>query len=353
MPEESKTRVAVVMGGVSSEHDISLLSGRNVCNGLPRGRFQVRPVVITRENRWLLYPNWLEAEHKFESMPAEIEAVDAGRALAELVAIGIDCVFIALHGPGGEDGVIQGFFQTAGIPYTGSGVLGNAVGMDKIISKRLMMQLGIPTAPFLVADSDALRADSGSFIRSVEGEIGYPCVAKVANEGSSHNMGIAADEKELNALLERIALPGKQILVEEFVSGRELTCAVIDRVGWERPRALPPTELVPQTSSFFDFEAKYTPGATEEITPAPIGGDTTARVQQLALSCHSGLLCSGMSRTDMIMRESGDLVVLEINTIPGLTETSLIPQAAAAAGISFAELLEMQVEWAIERHGRR
>lgn len=350
---ESLTRVAVVMGGVSSEHEVSLGSGANVCNGLPRERHAVKPVVIMPDNRWLLYPGWLDAGEKYESMPETVEPLDPGAALARLVAEGVECCFIALHGPGGEDGVIQGFFQTAGLAYTGSGVLGNAVGMDKIVSKRLARQLDIATAEFTVVRAEEVMEDPKAFAEAAVERLGLPCVAKVSNEGSSHNMGIAADAAELAELLGRISKPGRRLLLEEYLRGRELTCAVIDRVGWQVPRALPPTELVPITSDYFDYEAKYTPGATDEITPARIDGETTARVQTIALRCHGEFGCGGMSRTDMILGEDGVLYFLEINTIPGLTSTSLIPQAAKVAGIGFSELLEIQVEWAVAQRGLR
>ena len=343
-------RVAVVMGGVSSEREISLLSGREVCNHLPRARFRVKPVEITAGNRWLLYPGWLEGA--FDGMPGGIEEVDAGQALSALFAERVDVAFIALHGPGGEDGVIQGFFETAGIPYTGSGVPGNAVGMDKILSKQIFLQAGIPTPPFLHAASADILHDVGSFVARAEERFGYPCVAKVGNQGSSHNMGIAADRAALAGLLEGIAAAGEHTLVEEYLEGRELTCAVIERPGGGGPQPLPPTELVPLESEFFDYHAKYTPGAADEITPARIDAEATAAVQELAVRCHLALRCGGMSRTDMIKR-GGELFVLEINTIPGMTSGSLIPQAAEVAGISFPEFLEMQTLWALEKRGRR
>lgn len=344
-----KIRVAVVMGGVSTEHDISIQSGKNVCNNLPADKFIIKPVMITLENRWLLYPGWLEGE--FEVMPESVEEINAGQALVSLLDDLVEVAFLALHGPGGEDGVIQGFFETAGIAHTGSSVLGNAIGMDKIVSKRIMAQVGIPTPPFLVARSRELIENLSDFVSKCEESFGYPCVAKVGNQGSSHNMGIAADRSELTSLLKAIAEAGDHALVEEFIRGRELTCAVIDRPGARTPEALPPTELVPLTSDFFDFHAKYTPGATDEITPARISEEETQRVQELALRCHSELRCGGMSRTDMMMRDD-EIFVLEINTIPGMTNTSLLPQAAAAVGIDFSELLEMEVMWALEGRGR-
>ena len=224
-------RVAVVMGGTSTEHDISIMSGINVCNNLPRTRFKTKPVIITKENRWLIHPNWLEANEEFTGVLTGINPMDAGQALSAMLSAKVEAVFLALHGPGGEDGVLQGFFETAGIPHTGSGVLGNAVGMDKILAKQIMLQVGIPTAPFMTIGRRELRKDLRGWIRKAEGSFGYPCVAKVGNQGSSHNMGIAAGREELSNLLETIASAGEYALVEEYIEGREITCAVINKPG--------------------------------------------------------------------------------------------------------------------------
>ena len=346
--ETKRIRVAVLMGGPSTEHEVSLSSGANVCNSLPRERFLIKPVVITREFGWRLYPGWLEDEAEYKGMPPDVESADAGAALSRFRAEGIEVVFIALHGPGGEDGVIQGFFETAGFPYTGSGVLGNAVGMDKILTKQILLQVGIPTAPYMAAESREVLSDPDGFADRVEKSFGYPSVVKVGNQGSSRNLGIAFDRTELLTLLDEIARAGEFVIVEEYIDGRELTCAVINKPGSVEPFPLPPTERVPLTSKFFDYHAKFTPGATDEITPARITEAETAKVQEIAVRTHRALRCSGMSRTDMIKRGE-ELFVLEINTIPGLTNTSLLPQAAAAMGISFPELLEIQILRALEK----
>ena len=346
---ERKINVAVIMGGISSEHDISIKSGLNVCSALNRNKFNIKPVKISRDGIWQLGSGYLERDQELENYISYIMEVDAVKGLSLLQDDEVDVVFIALHGPGGEDGVIQGFFETAGFAYTGSGVLGNAIGMDKILSKMVMEQDGIKTPPYVRSECDSILSDPDSFIEQIESYLGYPAVAKISNQGSSHNIGIAKNKQELREMLLQFAQNGEEILVEKFIKGREVTCAVIDKIGVGCSITLPPTELVPLNSDWFDFHAKYTAGATDEITPARIGDELTLKVQALAARCHSLLHCSGMSRTDMMIAEDDSIYVIEINTIPGLTHTSLIPQAAEVSGVSFSELLEIQVMWALEK----
>jgi D-alanine-D-alanine ligase len=350
MPESRVVNVAVVMGGTSSEHDVSLNSGTNVCNALDKSKFNVKPVIIDKDGHWLVATNWLGEADKFSGFPPGIRQHTASSALTLLFQAGVDIVFIALHGPGGEDGLIQGFFETARMPYTASGVLGNAVGMDKILSKMVYLQNGIKTPGYLKKRSFNVSSQLDSLVKEIISTLGLPCVPKVSNQGSSHNVGIASTEAELRQMLLEFSQNGPEILVEEFIKGTELTCAVINKPGETESIALPPTELVPVNSEFFDYHAKYTPGATEEITPARISPEITARVQELAIRCHDLLHCGGMSRTDMMLRGE-ELFVIETNTIPGLTKTSLIPQAAAEVGIDFPSLLELQIRWAMEERG--
>jgi D-alanine-D-alanine ligase len=346
-----KIRVAVVMGGTSTEHDVSINSGSNVCSVLPKTTFDVLPVIICMDGKWKVGNDWIRGSEEFTGLPGDNAAVDPLRATGQLLEKGIDVVFIVLHGPGGEDGVIQGFFETAGLPYTGSGVLGNAVGMDKIIFKRIISTEGIATPDFITADCSSLEHSQREFAEIVVQRLGLPCVAKISNQGSSHNIGIAKSVDELTGMLTEFSSAGDELLVEEFIDGREITCAVIDRPGEIASLALPPTELVPKSSTWFDYHAKYTPGATDEITPARINEEQTREIQRIAVVCHKVAHCGGMSRTDTILRNN-TFYVTEINTIPGLTSTSLIPQAAAVAGISFPELLEIQVRWALEQRGK-
>ena len=348
MPESKVVNVAVVMGGTSTEHDVSLNSGKNVCNALDKSKFNVKPVIIDKEGHWLVAPDWMHADSEFHGFPPGVRQHTASSALSLLFQAGIDIVFIALHGPGGEDGLIQGFFETARMPYTASGVLGNAVGMDKILSKMVYLQNGILTPGYLKKRSFNVSAQVDKMVEEIVATLGLPCVPKVSNQGSSHNVGIASTKAELREMLLKFSQNGPEVLVEEFIKGTELTCAVINKPGEKESIALPPTELVPVSSEFFDYHAKYTPGATEEITPARVSPEITARVQEIAVRCHDLLHCGGMSRTDMMLR-GDEIYVIETNTIPGLTKTSLIPQAAAKVGIAFPELLEMQILWGLEQ----
>lgn len=350
---EKKRIIAVFMGGISSEHDISLKSGSNVVDALAEGQYNVFPVIIGKNGSWHLPETAQKRGQAFDpdSLLAR-PALNAAWGLQGLIDFGIEAVFIALHGKGGEDGLMQGFLQTAGIPYTGSGVLGNALCMDKVLTKRILRQCGLPTANDIVIQTSGIAPDTlAAHVNDVEAAVGFPCVIKISDQGSSHFVKIIADRQEFIATLPDFKNAGKEVLVEELIRGREVTCAVIDSLEHGSCYALPPTELRPVDSSWFDYHAKYTPGATEEITPAPVDDSITAEIQRLASRCHQLLHCSGMSRTDMFLREDGQLVILEVNTIPGLTSTSLIPQAAAAVGISFRKLLELQIEWALHRHG--
>jgi len=329
-----KTHVAVLMGGVSSEHEVSLKSGAMVAGSLDRERFEITPVVITREGQW-----------KF---PGE-QLRDVFHAIPLLLTRNGDCVFIALHGPYGEDGRLQGLFDYLKIPYTGPGCAASALAMDKIHSKAVVRQAGVTVAKDLVLHRSDWDADAGTVLKRVESEIGFPCLIKSPCQGSSIGMAIPRDPADFRKSLLNVLAFDDRVLVERFVKGPEITCAVLDVELGKPPRALPLTEICPVDSTFFDYHAKYTPGACKEITPARISPEATERAQQMAVCVHSVIGCSGLSRSDMIM--NGDQPVwIEVNTIPGMTETSLFPQAAAAAGISFSALNTMLVENALARN---
>jgi len=259
-------------------------------------------------------------------------------------------VFIALHGRYGEDGRIQGLLDLAGIPYTGSGHAASAIAMDKVRSKAVVAQAGVRVARQLVFN-DAEVPDPAAAARRVEAELGFPCVMKSPCQGSSLGMAIPKSAAECAAAFPSLFGFDSVVMVEQFVSGPELTCGVLD-VEASGPRALPVTEIRPVTSEYFDYQAKYTPGATREITPAEISEEATRRVQETAVRVHRLVGCSGFSRSDMIL-VGDEPVWLEVNTIPGMTETSLFPQAAAAVGISLGTLVGMLVESALEKAGHR
>ncbi len=324
----SKKHVAVLMGGISSEHDVSIKSGTMVAGSLNRSRFEVTPIVITRKGQW-----------KF---PGE-ERCPLHEALHRLIEMQVDCVFIALHGPFGEDGRIQGMLDLLDLPYTGSGCASSAAAIDKTWAKTLVESAGVRVARHILLRRAQWDADPKETTRRVESEIGFPCVVKSPCQGSSLGMAISRSVEAFRDDLLPVFAFGDRVLIEVFEAGVEVTCGVLDVEPGTQPLALPVTEIAPVTSPYFDYYAKYTPGACEEITPARIPAEAASKVQEAALRAHEALGCRGLSRSDMILQD-GEPVWFEINTIPGMTETSLFPQAAAAHGIPFPDLVEKLVE---------
>ncbi len=349
-----KINIAVLMGGRTAEHDISLKSGTMVVNHLDRRRYNVTPVVISRGGLWYvprrsLGPRgWSPVRGRRERQ----RFLPVGEALSRLLRTRVDCVFIAMHGPYGEDGTVQGMMEMLDLPYTGSDVCASALAMDKVKAKEVYRCNRIPTPPSLVLDATAWGKKRTPHLTRIKRAIGYPCFLKPVRLGSSVGLTICRNQTELLRRMPSSLRYGGRILVEAYVEGRELTCAVLDTPGGKPAIALPPTEIIPQTRAWFDYHAKYTPGASLEITPAPVRKALAARVQDIALRAHHALGCSGMSRTDMIVRR-GRLHVLETNTIPGMTQVSLLPQAARAAGLSFPRLLDRIIATAMEAHRRR
>ncbi len=309
---EKMMRVALLCGGKSAEREVSLKSGNQVFQALDKSRY-----AITRYD-----PR--------DDLPRLARDADS-----------IDVALIILHGRLGEDGTIQGFLDSLEIPYQGSGVLGSAIAINKIISKELYVQKEIPVAPYVVAERG--KEISGEKILK---ELGFPVVIKPEHEGSSIGLSIVRKIEDLQKALEKAWEFDARCLVEKFIEGIEVTGAVL---GNEELEALPLVEIIPgKEYEFFDYEAKYTPGATKEICPARLSPEVTAKAQEYALRAHRALHCKGYSRTDMIV-DGSDIYVLETNTIPGMTETSLYPQAAQAAGYSFSGLLDKLIELALHR----
>jgi len=307
----TKLSIALLSGGISSERDVSIASGNQVYEVLDRNKY-------------------------------EVIRYDPKTDLSQLVAdaAGIDAALIILHGPYGEDGTVQGLLDLLGIPYQGSGVLGSAIGMNKLVSKQLYKNAGIPVAPDMTFKSiDMIET------RAVADQLGMPLVIKPVTSGSSIGLSIVKSEDALNDALEKAFAEDHEVMIESYIKGIELTGGVI---GNEELQALPIIEIIPgKEFDFFDYTAKYTPGATEEICPARIDEATTQKAQSYAKMAHRALCCKGYSRTDMILAD-GQLYVLETNTIPGMTPTSLLPQAAKAAGIDFSQLLDKLIELGLE-----
>jgi D-alanine-D-alanine ligase len=307
--------IAVICGGPSLEHEISLRSGHEILEHIDGSRFAAVPVVISRRGDW------------------KVADEEAGDALAGALAMrrrGIETCFLALHGPYGEDGRIQAFLETCGFRYTGSGPGAMAVSGDKILSKRVVAAHGVT----LAADRLVPPTRTGE----IEDALGYPCVVKDPHQGSTLGMEIVADRAALNGALERLGGHCERLLVEECVRGREFTVSVLD-LPPDGPRVLPLTEIR-APDGYFDFEAKYsdTHGA-EEICPAELEGDAAERMRETALTAHIAFGMKHFSRTDFLLPDGGPPVYLETNGIPGMTSRSIYPQACAAAGIDFTELI--------------
>lgn len=336
MPE-TKKHVLVLMGGMSSEHEVSLNSGAKAAAALDRSRYDVTPVTIQKNGDW--------------RFPGE-SPVNVFDAVPKIRALGVECVFLALHGEYGEDGRIQGFLDILGLPYTSSGCASSALSMDKVRSKAVVTAQGIRVAGHIALSRGAWQADTNTITETVLNELGLPCVVKPATLGSSVGVQIPDSAELLCDAVERAFAADEVVMIEEFIQGTEVTCAVLEADPGGLIRPLPVTEIRPREGAYFDYHCKYTPGASEEITPAPIPADVAERVQEMAAHVHEILGCRIWSRSDFIIDSSGP-VWLEVNTIPGLTETSLFPQAAAAAGISYSQLLGIFVEAAIKEHRRR
>ncbi len=308
-----KKTIALLYGGISSERDVSLKSGQQVYQALDKKKYDIR-------------------------------RYDTRTDLPKLVAEAslIDAALIILHGPYGEDGTVQGLLELLDIPYQGAGVLGSALAMNKLASKQIYEKWGIPVAPYLSLQRKD-QVDAGMLVA----RLGLPLVIKPVAGGSSIGMTIARSADQLPQALTLAFEHDDTVLVEGYIKGIEVTGSVL---GNDDLQALPLIEIIPdQGHEFFDYAAKYTAGLTQEICPARISETLTEKVQSYARLAHQALFCKGYSRTDMMVRGE-EIFVLETNTIPGMTPTSLFPQAARAAGIPFDQLLDRLIELGIQAH---
>lgn len=349
-------RVIVLMGGPSGEHGVSLDSGRQVLEHLDPAKYLVKPVTISLDGHWYVPHGYLPPRDALallgeSGQPEDAVVVADARAIVSDGKDRPDVVFIAMHGPFGEDGTIQGVLEVAGLPYTGSGVAASSLAMDKPRAQALCQAHGLRTPPALVVRETEWRADADGWRAQAAGLIGYPAVCKPAGMGSSVALTMLTDGAGLDAALEAVFAVDPVAMLEPRVPGRELTCGVLaDAQG--APVPLPVTEIKPKLADHFDYASKYTPGGSDEITPADLDAATTARVQAAAVRAHQVLGCEGMSRTDFML-DGETLWLLETNTIPGLTGTSLLPQEAAAAGITFGAMLDGLLDDALRRHQSR
>ncbi|MEN8198806.1 MAG: D-alanine--D-alanine ligase [Thermodesulfobacteriota bacterium] len=310
--DKKKICVALLAGGRSGEREVSLAGAAGFEAAIDTEKYELR---------------------RYDPK------TDLGRLAADASAI--DVAFILLHGTFGEDGTVQGYLELLDIPYQGAGVLGSALAMDKNMAKTLYRLHGLP-----VADWEMARPEDGDDASRLLERLRYPLVVKPIREGSSLGMSIAGDLQELQDGIRMAYGHDSEVMVEQFVAGREITVGVL---GNEELTPLPLVEIIPgEEFGFFDYQAKYEKGASEEICPADVEEDVAARAQQYAVAAHRALQLRGYSRTDMMLAPDGSLTLLETNTIPGMTPTSLFPQAAEAAGVTFTGLIDRLLELALE-----
>jgi len=383
-----KLRVGILFGGRSGEHEVSLLSAASVLNAINKDRYEVVPIGITKEGRWvtaehaenllagklMLEPRNLRAGdpelteaaavlargesvvvppepvHRFSGLvPFQTDAALLRRASDR--AINVDVIFPVLHGTFGEDGTIQGLLELADIPYVGAGVLGSAAGMDKDIMKSLFIAAGIPIVKHVTVLRAAWEKDPKKVERMV-GKLKYPVFVKPANLGSSVGISKAHNRKELGPAIEEAAKFDRKIVIEQGVGGnkskaREIECSVL---GNDDAAASVPGEIVPITE-FYDYNAKYLDEGSQLIIPAKLTKAQTKKVQELAIRAFKAVDCSGLARVDFLMDpKSGKIYLNEINTMPGFTSISMYPKLWAASGLEYADLIDRLIQLAIERH---
>ncbi len=336
-----RLRVAVIAGGRSSEHEISLASARSVHEALDPERYEVTTVAIERSGRWAVEPPDRSALEGESVVPTQTLPVLAeGSAPAQALGA-VDVALPILHGPFGEDGTVQGLLELAGVPYVGAGVAASALCMDKDLFKAVLRDRGIP-----VARNVTLRLGD-----EISNPFGFPVFVKPARLGSSVGISKAHDAAELDAAVALARRHDEKVLVEEFVAGTEVECGVLGNLR-PAPLASVVGEIVPH-AEWYDYAAKYDEGGSEIVIPARLPAETAARVQELAVDAFVATECEGMARVDFFVREDGDVVVNELNTIPGFTPTSVYASLFAASGIPYAELLDRLIQLALERHERR
>ena len=364
-----KLRVGVIFGGRSGEHEVSVRSARAIIEAIDQKKFEVVPIAIGKDGKWLgpsqstqLLPTAVHQllRSKPGDDPGDVALLGdpSHKGLISLrpqassaVAEKLDVVFPALHGPFGEDGTLQGLLEMADIPYVGCGVLASSCGMDKVTMKSLFVQAGLPICKHIWFLRSQWRSNPEKILRNVKGNLGLPCFVKPANLGSSVGVSRATDRKTLSEAIDLAAEYDRKIIVEEEVVGREIECAIL---GNDEPQASLPGEYViyEESARFLDYTEKYaSTGRVSFVVPAPLSKPITARIQRMAIQAFQAVDGAGLARVDFFLQQKGgELVINELNTLPGLTEVSGYPKMWEASGLSFTQLLEKLIELAFERH---
>jgi D-alanine-D-alanine ligase len=352
---ERKIRVGLVYGGRSGEHEVSLQTALAVIGAFDFGRYEVKPFYITKQGEWrtgakLLAPVEQISRLQFEEEGAALE-LPVGSALQLLfngeATEALDVVFPLLHGTYGEDGTIQGLFEMANIPYVGAGVLASAVGMDKVMMKKMFAQDGLPQCLFRHFTRKQWEAERDFYLLEIETALGYPCFVKPANLGSSVGISKVKSRGDLERAVDEAFQYDRKVIVEEFIDAREIEVSVL---GNDTPITSVPGEVV-SSNEFYDYRAKYIDGKSAMIIPAEIPQKTADEARRLAILAYQSIEATGLSRVDCFMRKSdGKLFINEVNTMPGFTPFSMYPLLWKETGKSYQELLDELIQLALERH---
>lgn len=347
----SRLRIAVIFGGRSGEHEVSLMSATSIISALDPATYGITPIFITKQGKWLdateILPQ-MQAGKIPDLQDMSWETWQDREIVPDpSVDQGFDVVFPVLHGTYGEDGTIQGLLELANIPYVGAGVAGSAVSMDKGIMRVLFANDGLPLLPWITVLRSVLEKDPGTVISQIEAEIGYPCFVKPANLGSSVGISKATNPASLSKALAFAAEFDRKIVIEKgLTKPREIECSVL---GNDEPRVAIPGEIIPG-NEFYDYEAKYLQDNSELIIPARLSPNQVKEVQNLAIRAYRAVDCAGLARVDFFLTQEGEFILNEINTIPGFTKISMYPKLWGASGIPFAQLVEELINLALDRH---
>ncbi len=366
-----KIRVGILFGGQSGEHEVSLVSASAVMDALDRSKYEIVPIGITKQGRWIAGDNALpaltaQADPKLLPTSARSQEpgvrsqnveLDSGQnALSVLTHSdswllssdsALDVIFPVLHGPMGEDGTVQGLLELAGMPYVGCGVLASAVGLDKAMMKAAFSAAGLPQVPWLLVRRAEWHAESAAQIERIEAQLHYPVFVKPANMGSSVGITRATDRATLTAGLDEAARYDRRIVVEQGINAREIEVSVL---GNDEPQASVAGEIVP-SNEWYDYQAKYLGGESKILIPAPIADALAEQVRQMAIQAFKAIDGAGLARVDFLLdRDSAALYLNEANTMPGFTPVSMYAKMWAASGLSYAALLDRLIELALERH---
>ncbi|MGG4142746.1 D-alanine--D-alanine ligase [Paenibacillus algorifonticola] len=357
----TKVNVALVYGGKSGEHEVSLQTAFAVLGEFDYDKYAITPFYITKQGEWRVGGKLGSKPQTASELRLAAGDAGAGFPLAPLFAAldtsggavgaaAIDVVFPLLHGTFGEDGTIQGLFEMANIPYVGAGVLASAVGMDKVTMKKVFAQEGLPQCVFRYFNRTQWEKDAAFFVMECEVALGYPCFVKPANLGSSVGISKARNREELMSAIDYAFKYDRKVIVEEFVDGREIEVAVL---GNDEPKASVPGEVI-ASNEFYDYKAKYVDGKSVMQIPAELSEEISESVREMAIRAFLSIDGSGLSRVDFFMRRSdGQLLINEVNTLPGFTPFSMYPLMWKETGMPYRELLDKLIELALRRHGEK